>query len=863
MTIDRFLVSELTRIYRHADTGLPRLAMAEITGWSEFPDFAGLRDHVLGPLRYPRPQADKFETYGWAPTLFDLSERRFVNRRTGQPFTRAACWRIGESEASTLTTMYLDIDNADPTRPLVAIGEVADRLDGAGLPVRFFAYTTASHQPDRPKFRVVIEPDRPITRPEMLRLAVLLNWAAFDGQGDLSIYDPGDFVFAPPHGAITAERMTGIALPIDAALARQAVLQRQHPECWAGYIRAKQPKAVARASAASTAPGAPVARDMSVRPGIGIAGPAVFNPAWAGFYCDRIVNGSHWETMRSLLGMIWKKTSGGLTFGEMALLLREIDATAAGYFTIKYGERGIDELVGWVTGLPVEADEGAWQPVLDTDETGLLVEAKSGECGQGKTRDELARMAREGGRYVYAADKIASIADRRAEFLALAGPLTGYRFFLAEAHSDRPHRVPLQIANIRKDLNRLPASRPAVVFVTHAAALQVDWSAWSDCELVIDEVPDVFSSFSLKVQNHAELLRRYVQAGEADGNCYRLTATPLGEELARVGDPDDYDGVHFGLVKLLARPNTLAWVKQAGWDEPQPSGKLEVFAITSPLTLSAFRRVRMLGDELLDSTTTRIWAQKWGVSFEPVAFPRRERAVPTAERATIYYFSEHRDSSKTRFAQGDVPLRAISAFIAEHAAGEPVLWTTNEAARPTAGLNAADYVSPKSHGRNDLQHYRRVAWLAAMKASKFEISVVRQVCGMTAQELVDWREYNSLYQFVMRSALRDFDSAEPVAIYVFSRAQAEYLQRRLGGVIHKVEGVVVDEPVRCLDAGGAMDAKERQKVKYWRDKMLAAGAADVRELPRSGKLSEREIRLINATHQRRSAANDDDETAAA
>ena len=64
-----------------------------------------------------------------------------------------------------------------------------------------------------------------------------------------------------------------------------------------------------------------------------------------------------------------------------------------------------------------------------------------------------------------------------------------------------------------------------------------------------------------------------------------------------------------------------------------------------------------------------------------------------------------------------------------------------------------------------------------MKASKFEIGTVRAVFGMTAQELVDWREFNAMYQFVMRCILRDFESAEPVVIYVFSRQQAEYLHR--------------------------------------------------------------------------------------
>jgi len=102
----------------------------------------------------------------------------------------------------------------------------------------------------------------------------------------------------------------------------------------------------------------------------------------------------------------------------------------------------------------------------------------------------------------------------------------------------------------------------------------------------------------------------------------------------------------------------------------------------------------------------------------------------------------------------------------------------------------------------------------------------------------------------MRCALRDFCSAEPVVIYVFSRRQADYLQRRLGGTVEHVPGVIIDKPVRCLDEGGAMSDAERQKVRYWRGKMLKAGVTDVRLLPKAGLLTDREAGLVNTTFVR-------------
>lgn len=189
----------------------------------------------------------------------------------------------------------------------------------------------------------------------------------------------------------------------------------------------------------------------------------------------------------------------------------------------------------------------------------------------------------------------------------------------------------------------------------------------------------------------------------------------------------------------------------------------------------------------------------------------------------------------------------MTEWIKQDAGGVPVLWTANEKMRAKGKLDQQDFISPKAHGRNDLQHYKRVAWLAAMKASQFEVGSLREVCGMTAAELTDWREFNAMYQFVMRGVLRDFSSAEPAVVYVFSRRQAEYLKRRLGSTIEEVPSVIEDRPIRCTHEDGAMTDAERQKVRYWRGKMKKAGVGDVRLLSKAYKLSEREVVLLNAT----------------
>jgi len=80
---------------------------------------------------------------------------------------------------------------------------------------------------------------------------------------------------------------------------------------------------------------------------------------------------------------------------------------------------------------------------------------------------------------------------------------------------------------------------------------------------------------------------------------------------------------------------------------------------------------------------------------------------------------------------------------------------------------------------------------------------------------------------------------------------AEYLRERLGGApIRKIDGVVEDaDTSKALVDGLAMSNTERSKSKYWRDKMVTAGVHDVRQMPKSGKLSSREVAIINASYQ--------------
>jgi hypothetical protein len=349
--------SGLTHIYWHQDQAQHRLDQARVTQCAEFRGFDGLREYVLDDLRYPRFQSNKLETYGWSPTLY----APMINIARGHQ--EEDCWRCEEAEADDLSCWIADLDNKSEDRPHASESGIAAGLAVlCGQQIEHFTYTTYSSVPEHRKFRVTAETSRNVTRAEQRDIYILFNERLFDGQGDGSIYDRGDHIYGPPCNTETTVTH-GVPLPVDDLLAMAEELRREQPDLWTPFVK-KQERRVARA-ATPVELGAMQARmlDRSACPQFGgIDDPAVFNPDWRDEYPRTAVSGTHYHTMLSLLGRVWRKTGGKLSGGEMQRVFEEIDALDGFYMTHTYPAEKAGEMLRFVMSQPVLDD-----PRPDTD----------------------------------------------------------------------------------------------------------------------------------------------------------------------------------------------------------------------------------------------------------------------------------------------------------------------------------------------------------------------------------------------------------------------------------------------------------------------------------------------------------------
>jgi hypothetical protein len=296
-------------------------------------------------LTYPTQQETKYHTYGWTPTIFDVS----ANRQGDE-----GLWRVGDAAADEVACFYADVDNNDPTRPMVRMEDVEAALQD--LELAHFLYPSYSHDEDaKHKFRVVVDTDRAITWEESFRIFGVLNDRIFGRQGDYSIYDRGDHLYAPTsrwrigalspgnHLVVDSLLATWDALPADYRLSLRRTAAGTAPRS-RGPTRALTPQEAERYQK--------LRLSARIRPFITLKNPRIWNPAWDGDYAAKTSGGSHWQTMRALLGRVWMKSGGNLTSAEMEKLFREIDATDNNYFQATYDDAKLNELLDFIMSQP-------------------------------------------------------------------------------------------------------------------------------------------------------------------------------------------------------------------------------------------------------------------------------------------------------------------------------------------------------------------------------------------------------------------------------------------------------------------------------------------------------------------------------
>ena len=431
----------------------------------------------------------------------------------------------------------------------------------------------------------------------------------------------------------------------------------------------------------------------------------------------------------------------------------------------------------------------------------------NGDCGSGKTLALLKWIASHPGLYVVALNKIELFGEHQATLDAYAGAKPIKVFAINSKDGVHKASVGERITKQIQDINKLNLPN-CVVFITHEALFRVDWLR-SDLEahrwrLFIDESPSPWSYIERRFEVSWDCVHQFIAPHpDANHNDYiPVQLTDKGEALRQ----SRHDPLKEVLNDYLnaTRLGKYAYANRSFFNsDGNQSTTLSLFSIIDPQVLAEFGEATILSANFKETFAHLIWS-KMGVNFmpHPDLVVSRSRSVPLGNRIRIHYFSD-REASLNWFNSDANPLKVAGEWLNKNVE-VPHYYAVNHSKVGGRRFNQINnhlalQIDPIAMGSNKLNEMTAAAWLVSLKGKPHEYTIIKELFGITREQFDRARELEPLYQFALRSNLRDFESTIPVDIYVVSKVQADFLKSITGAQHCEWVGIELPEPVKAID----------------------------------------------------------------
>ncbi len=424
--------------------------------------------------------------------------------------------------------------------------------------------------------------------------------------------------------------------------------------------------------------------------------------------------------------------------------------------------------------------------------------------GTGKTYDQISRMANDPGLYLFAVEQRHLMVERRTTLEEMArGSM--HNIHIVEIRSALAGEVG-RAGCVRVEIEALPAtyeSGHVVVFCTHEGLKSARLERFNDWHLVIDEAISLWDQCKLQTSVSTSLLEKlfFIERGEVANRIvprstlsrrefhFDTLASPIATLHSRAADGRNMVMTHLESWTELAQDPGWTW-----------------WSLWSPAQLCAFQSVVILAASFDTSLSYRLCQSVApDVEWRPLEIVGAERPY-TPRRLTIRYFAEGHHASRYRFDSlaGRAGLDKIAGYLALRP--QPRIWSCNSRERQTFSARLPHgYISPRQSGSNRWAHIDEAAFIYTSKPHEHERRILGAI-GVDPQAVIESREYDTIYQFVARTSVRDASSSRPVTAYVYDRLQADALARSFADR----SGLEIE--LELIDLGFAHEVPGRQDL---------------------------------------------------
>ncbi|WP_166753284.1 hypothetical protein [Sphingomonas insulae] len=480
-------------------------------------------------------------------------------------------------------------------------------------------------------------------------------------------------------------------------------------------------------------------------------------------------------------------------------------------------------------------------PHISRVQTRFFYDARA--AGAGKTYAECDNMLRHSGLYILAVELINGMAERLAMLNDISAQLSACPKIVEISSSLASMMEAKRGPSVKAQIEALCGTYEAghvIALVTHAGLMDADLSGFQKWNLVIDEVPSVFESKSVASALTWQWLGDHFQIIPGDN----LNGVVLGEASKATTADFRRDSLATALAtfhRRVASPQYDVFADICAWDALAEDPRWRWASFWSPAKLGSFRRVKFLANAFDRSLTYAVFRAR----HPELAWQRDE--LPTTRTFVrrlmkIHFFARAHRATRGLFntVRGKRNLEVISKWIARSRGSDGHIWMCNEADKASLPRMPGVKLAPRQAGSNRYQHVDAVTALYTAKPEPAECQIL-EACGIDPNTAIETREYETIYQFVGRSSIRDASSSREVHVYVYDSGQANYLFDMfsnagyidvellpvdLGFIDEKYDSKAGRPKCELTEAEVAAkndlkraQARERQRLKRARDKM--------------------------------------------
>jgi len=416
----------------------------------------------------------------------------------------------------------------------------------------------------------------------------------------------------------------------------------------------------------------------------------------------------------------------------------------------------------------------------------LIYYYTDGACGTGKTHQALSKIVMAGGRHLFVVDRKETMIERQATVTKIAIATGHYMPTLCVMSGDdrntKKHGVRRRIHDLPTDYGDHP---DVCVFITHEAMRMCDFSDFSGWSIWIDEVPDVMDNETMNIavsrvifESLYDLDPILTEAGDSTGWSEVVSRDPT-VDLAMIASDDVAHGLrslHRRVMEAKATNRRSVIVNGDAWSEFVGDKKCNWFSLWSPEYLANFQSVTFLANAFTNSLTFQIMRSMWP-DIEWMEVRTNVNRVFKPRSVMIHYYADNHVASRTLFSSeaGKRNLEAISIDINSRIGDRDHIWMCNKAQDDAVRLMGRK-LSPKQAGSNEYQHISAATCIYSVKPDADQRKVY-DLLGIDPDYYTETNERETILQFMCRTSVRDPDSTAPIDLFVYDKAQAEYLLR--------------------------------------------------------------------------------------